>query len=262
MSLLPRGPTGATGPTGPRGPTGATGATGATGPRGFSPSANGTTVTDPGAVIVSNTGDQYALTAGGQITVNGGVDPITANVLALVFAAPAVWQHAAQTGVFDGWWVKTNGAASDPWIGPTSDAPVIPGGSGTPGPTGATGASGPAGATGPAGPMGPSGTPGIAGARGPTGPSGLSGSIGATGATGPSGVPGTGGGGTGPTGAVGPTGGVGPSGAPGANGPPGPAGPTGSPTSILDFLNSLPTTNPGATGWWVNNGFLTRGTPT
>lgn len=152
---------------GPRGATGATGATGRTGPPGppgLVVSPNGTTITTVGPAIITATGDQYSLTQNGQIAINGFVDAATNHVVALVFAAPALWQHATAPGVFDFWWEKATGAAGDLWIGQTANPPIIPssgaGSTGATGNTGATGAGdrGPSGATGNTGPAGATGS--------------------------------------------------------------------------------------------------------
>lgn len=247
MAIGPRGATGNTGATG------ATGRTGPPGPPGLVVSANGTTITTVGPAIITATGDQYSLTQNGQIAINGFVDAVTNHVVALVFAAPALWQHATAPGVFDFWWEKANGAAGDLWTGQTANPPVIPSsGAGNAGATGNTGATGSTGATG----IGVPGNTGATGAIGPTGASGsgtAGGATGATGATGRTGSPGS----TGATGA----GDRGPSGATGNTGPVGATGPTLTQAAFVAMLMALPSTDPGdGTPWW-NGVFLTRGTP-
>lgn len=109
------------------------------------------------------------------------------------------------------------------------------------------------------GPTGPTG------ARGPTGPAGPTGAQGASSnIPGPTGPTGAGGGTTGPrgaTGATGPTGGTAT-----VIGPTGPTGATGSGSSITlaqltALLQSYPTADPGNGTPWLNNGFVTVGTP-
>lgn len=93
---------------------------------------------------------------------------------------------------------------------------------------------------------GATGATGPTGARGPTGPSGITGAVGAS-----SNIPGP----TGPRGATGPGGG-----ATGATGATGSGNPT-TPAQLTALLQSYPTSDPGNGTPWLNNGFVTVGTP-
>lgn len=64
-------------------------------------------------------GNQWAIDAGGQVTVNGTVDPTTANVELLVLTQGTVWQENSA----DQWWSKTS--ASGAWVGYQGSAPPV-----------------------------------------------------------------------------------------------------------------------------------------
>jgi len=75
------------------------------------------TGTSTGA-ITDGDGDKWAV-AGGKVTVNGVVDPTTANVIELAYVNGKVWQENAS----DLWWAKT--VPTDQWS-PTSGTPTSP----------------------------------------------------------------------------------------------------------------------------------------
>ena len=68
--------------------------------------------------ITDASGNMWSI-AGGQVTLNGVVDPTTANVIELAYVNGQIWQENAD----DLWWSKTN--PSDPW-GPTYGTPASP----------------------------------------------------------------------------------------------------------------------------------------
>ena len=69
----------------------------------FTPSPNGT----KGSNIVDNSGNKWSI-VGGQVAVDGNVDPATANVTNLAFVNGKVWQENA-SGL---WWSKTTPAGT------------------------------------------------------------------------------------------------------------------------------------------------------
>lgn len=76
-------------------------------------SANNSTVVTVGPVLVDATGEQFALNAAGQVTVNGSPDTSTSNVKALAYVSHTVWQeNTANT-----WYSKTISTGS--WSPPT-----------------------------------------------------------------------------------------------------------------------------------------------
>ncbi|MDR3539253.1 MAG: hypothetical protein P4L71_22380 [Acetobacteraceae bacterium] len=81
-------------------------------------SANNTFI-GPDQSITDAQGNVWTITAGGQVAVNGVVDPTTANVTHLAYANGLVWQENTQ----DLWWSKTSPAA--PWS-PPYGTPTIP----------------------------------------------------------------------------------------------------------------------------------------
>jgi probable HAF family extracellular repeat protein len=73
----------------------------------------------PPAAFSDRNEDRWAITAGGQVTVNGVVDRTTSRVIALAYEKGVIWQENAD-GV---WWSKTNSAAQ--WS-PRFGTPVSP----------------------------------------------------------------------------------------------------------------------------------------
>jgi endoglucanase len=87
------------------------------------PSANDTAVTGTASVIIDASGNQWTITSGGQVAVNGVADPTTANVIELAYVNGAIWQENAS----DLWWSKTQ--PDQPWSEPgtaTSPLPARP----------------------------------------------------------------------------------------------------------------------------------------
>ena len=112
-------------------------------------SPNGTTI--PPAVSITDSGGVVWTTSGGVIARNGVVDPLTRQVVLLIFLNGTIYQQISG-GL---WWSWTNSA----WLE-------------TPNPlTGVLGSTGPTGARGPTG-AGGGGSGGTTGATGPTGPTG------------------------------------------------------------------------------------------
>lgn len=81
-------------------------------------SSNDTLVT-AGQSITDAAGNVWTITAGGQVAVNGQVDPTTANVTHLAFVNGLVWQENTQ----DLWWSKST--PSGAWS-PTYGTSVVP----------------------------------------------------------------------------------------------------------------------------------------
>jgi hypothetical protein len=96
-------------------------------------SPNGTTITTVGPAITDAAGAQWTLTAGGQIAVNGTVDPITAHVVQLVYVDHVVWQENA-AGNWYSWtgssW-QEHGMTPPPGLGIDPCAGITCGGHGT-----------------------------------------------------------------------------------------------------------------------------------
>jgi hypothetical protein len=91
---------------------GATSWTGTTSPL-LSESANGTTVTTVGPAIIDASLEKFTLVAssnGNQIAVNGVVDPVTNNVILLLYYNHMVYQENSGLG----WWSKSISTA--PWV--------------------------------------------------------------------------------------------------------------------------------------------------
>jgi hypothetical protein len=99
-----------------------------TSPLPFSPSPNDTLVTAGStAAIVDASGNTWTITSGGQVAVNGTVDPTTAKVTLLAYVNGVVWQENTNKL----WWGKTSPSAS--WSPPsgTSTTPLPPSGTTT-----------------------------------------------------------------------------------------------------------------------------------
>lgn len=58
-------------------------------------SLNNTIVTDHVATITDKSGNVWAITALGQVSINGKVDPTTAHVVTLAYENGVVWQMSA-----------------------------------------------------------------------------------------------------------------------------------------------------------------------
>lgn len=72
-------------------------------------SVSGTYAVGPGSSATDNTGEVFAINGAGQITVNGRIDPTTANVEGLGFYYGLVWQKNADNA----WYSK--GSSADTW---------------------------------------------------------------------------------------------------------------------------------------------------
>jgi hypothetical protein len=79
------------------------------GRHGFSTSGNYAVATPGVGSITDARGATWAVTSGGQITVNGVVDPVTGSVTSLIYVSGVIWQLAPPFG----WYQKT--LPSDTW---------------------------------------------------------------------------------------------------------------------------------------------------
>jgi hypothetical protein len=93
------------------------------GRHGFSTSGNYAVATPGVGSITDARGATWAVTSGGQITVNGVVDPVTGSVTSLIYVSGVIWQLAPPFG----WYQKT--LPSDTWAfdgtGPVSAANTV-----------------------------------------------------------------------------------------------------------------------------------------
>lgn len=88
-------------------------------PPAFTESVNNVTV-PPASVIVGATGERWALTASGQVAVNGVADGTTRNVVSLAYVGRRVYQQ--NTAAL--WWSKS--VSKDAWTGPIANPlPVV-----------------------------------------------------------------------------------------------------------------------------------------
>ena len=86
----------------------------------MTPSANDTVVTGTTTAITDASGNLWTIASGGQVAVNGTIDPTTANVIELAYVNGTIWQENAS----DLWWGKTSPTASwEPGAG-TSVSPL------------------------------------------------------------------------------------------------------------------------------------------
>jgi hypothetical protein len=85
---------------------------------GSAASPNFTITRSVGVPITDALGEQFSITSGGQISVNGATDTTTANVVQLVWANALIWQ----LNTSGNWYYKANAAAT--WLGPTKVGPI------------------------------------------------------------------------------------------------------------------------------------------
>lgn len=85
-----------------------------TAPLTIAESPNNTVITTVGPVITSATGTTYGISSGGQVLVNGVVDPPTANVIELAYVNHVAWQENSS-----GNWYSYTG------LGPTTVSPLV-----------------------------------------------------------------------------------------------------------------------------------------
>lgn len=81
-------------------------------------SANDTVVTGTASAITDASGNQWTITRGRQVAVNGIADTTTANVVELAYVNGAVWQENSSNL----WWDKTSPTAA--WTGGTATSPL------------------------------------------------------------------------------------------------------------------------------------------
>jgi hypothetical protein len=86
-----------------------------------SPSPNDTVVVAGSTQVITDaSGNTWGITSGGQVSVNGAADPITANVIKLAYVNGEIWQENAS----DLWWGKTTPGASWAPTGGTATSPL------------------------------------------------------------------------------------------------------------------------------------------